>query len=104
MLLLLDDAPLPTLLLTSAPRRAVSWDFDDDDDEEEEAPFDGVEAAVGVVISMGSPGVGEDGDILIVGVRMGTVRAPIASSGSVAKLLRWMLSVAVAIGAEPGQT
>lgn len=55
----------------------------------------GAEELVGVVISMGSPGDGAD--IWMVGVRMGTVLAPIDSSGR--SMIRFLgaLSVIVAI-------
>lgn len=55
----------------------------------------GADELVGVVMSMGSPGDGAD--IWIVGVMMGTVLAPIESSGPSAKWFLGALSVAVAI-------
>jgi hypothetical protein len=56
----------------------------------------GADEFVGVVMSMGSPGDGAD--IWMVGVRIGTVLAPIDSSGrSISRFLVGALSVIVAI-------
>ena len=55
----------------------------------------GADVLVGVVISIGSPGDGAD--IWIVGGAIGTVLAPIGSSGPSAKWVLGALSVAVAI-------
>ena len=56
----------------------------------------GAEELVGVVISIGS--LGEGADVLMVGVSMGTVLAPIESSGrSRARCVLCALSVTVAI-------
>lgn len=55
----------------------------------------GADELVGVVMSIGSPGDGAD--IWIVGVMMGTVLAPIGSSGPSAKWFLGALSVAAAI-------
>lgn len=57
----------------------------------------GAEEFVGVVISMGSPRVGDGADICIVGVMIGTVLATIDSSGVSARCFLGTLSVAVAI-------
>lgn len=66
-------------------------------------PFILTVAEVGVLISMGSPGDGAD--IWIVGVGIGTIRTPIASSGIfVAKRDLCGLSVAVAICATVSRT
>jgi len=55
----------------------------------------GADEFVGVVMSMGSPGDGAD--IWMVGVRIGTVLAPIDSSGRSIKRFLGALSVIVAI-------
>lgn len=55
----------------------------------------GAEELVGVVMSMGSPGDGAD--IFMVGVRIGTVLAPIGSSERSSIWFRGALSVIVAI-------
>lgn len=57
----------------------------------------GAEELVGVVTSIGSPG--EGADVWMVGVRIGTVRAVIVSSGPSGRGFTGALSVAVAIGA-----
>ncbi len=53
------------------------------------------EELVGVVIAIGSPG--EGAEVLIVGVRIGTVLAPISSGLSTARCVIGALSVTVAI-------
>lgn len=57
----------------------------------------GAEELVGVVTSIGSPGDGAD--VWMVGVRIGTVRAAIGSSGPSGRGFAGALSAAVAIGA-----